>query len=158
MSRSATYHRAINATGGSESPIILLEINHPTFAVPIRVVNDNLDVESNSNLFVALAFDFVLPDDVAGQAPRAQLAMDNVGNDLVQPLEASRGGEGATARVMQILRSNPNVIEWEATLDLKNVHFPPSSMKVLAELGYEDILNRPAVVLRHDPFTTPGLF
>lgn len=158
MPRSSGFNRAINATGGSEAPRILLQIDHPTFSVPIRVVNDNLDLTSNGNLFVALAFDITLPDDFSGQLPVAKLSMDNVGREIVDPLEASGGGEGATVRVMQVLRSAPDAIEWEATLDLKNVQIPPGLMRVTADLGYEDILNKPAVLSRHDPITSPGLF
>lgn len=158
MARSAAFKRATNAVSGGEYPRILLEINHPTFVAPIRVVNDDTDLTSNGNLFVALAFDIVFPDDFSEQMPRAQLMMDNAGREMMGPLEDSGGGEGATAHVMQVLRSAPNLIEWEATLDLKNVQIPPGLMKVTADLGYEDILNKPAVALRHDPFITPALF
>lgn len=153
---SAAYNRKANATGADESPLILLEIDHPDFDVPARVVNDNLDLTSNGHLFVAIAFEITLPDDMEGQMPRARLAIDNVGAELVTPIEESNGAEGATVRVMQVLRSTPDVIEWEATLDMRNIEM--TNLKVSAELGYEDILNRPAVAIRHDPFSSPGLF
>jgi hypothetical protein len=97
-----------------------------------------------------------LPDDREGQMPRAELMIDNVGKDLVEPLEASNGGEGATVRIMEVLRSDPDTIEWEATLDLKSVRFV--QMEVTGALGYEDILNRPAVLLAYRPDVAPGLF
>jgi len=156
ISRSASWHRKVNAVSSAEAPIILLEIDHPLFSVPARVVNDNQDITSNGDVYTALTFEITLPDDMEGQIPRAQLSMDNIGRELTQPLEDSNGGEGATVRVMQVLRSAPNVIEWEALLDMRNVSM--TNLKVNAELSYEDILNRPAVAVRYDTFTAPGLF
>ena len=155
-SHSAAYQRTINATSAEESPLILLEIDHSTFEQPIRVVNDNQDLISNGNTFVAMAFRCTLPDDREGQMPSARISLDNVGAELVAPLENSNGGEGATVRIMEVLRSNPDVIEWEGTLDLKNVEL--SNMEVSGELGYEEILNRPAVLLTYRPDIAPGLF
>jgi hypothetical protein len=153
---SAAYHRTINATSADESPLLLLEIDHPDFSQPIRVVNDTQDLVSNANTYVGIFFHCKLPDDREGQMPRAELMIDNVGKDLVEPLEASNGGEGATVRIMEVLRSDPDTIEWEATLDLKSVRFV--QMEVTGALGYEDILNRPAVLLAYRPDVAPGLF
>lgn len=156
MTYSTTAQKKINATGADELPVLLLEIDHPTFTQPVRVVNDGLDLTSNGELYVAMRVEASLPDQQPGQMPRARLALDNVGRELVEPLEASNGGEGATVRMMQVLRSTPNVIEWEATLDLSNVEM--SSMTVTGDLSYEDILNKPGVPMRYDPVTAPGLF
>jgi hypothetical protein len=156
VNRSATWHRKVNATGADESPLYLLEIDHPTFAQPIRVVNDTQDLVSNGQTYVAFGFRCWIPDQKSGQMPRARIAVDNVGRELVGPLEDSDGGEGATVRVMQVLRSAPDVIEFEVTLDLKNVEL--GNMEVAGELGFEDILNRTGVVASYRPDTHPGLF
>lgn len=155
-SHSAAYHRTINATSAAESPLLLLEIDHPGFSQPVRVVNDTQDLVSNGATYVAIQFHCKLPDDREGQMPRAEIAIDNVGRELVEPLEATNGGEGATVRIMEVLRSAPNTIEWEATLDLKSVSF--AQMTVSGQLGYEEILNRPAVLLAYRPDVAPGLF
>ena len=156
IAHSAAYYRTINATSAKESPLELLEIDHPSFGTPVRVVNDNQDVVSNGDTFTACAFHCEWPDDTEGRMPRAKLVLDNVGRELVQLLEDSNGGEGATIRLMEVLRSAPNTIEREVTLDLKNVEM--SNMQVAGELGYEDILNRPAVAIAYRPDTSPGLF
>jgi hypothetical protein len=153
---SAHFRSRINATAADEAPLILLEIAHPTLATPIRVVNDTQDLVSNGNLYVGVAFAIWLPDDIEGQMPRARLAIDNVGRELVEPIENSGGAQGATVRVMQVLRSQPDVIEWEATLDMRNVEM--TQAQITGELGYEDILNRPAIAMRYDPASSPGLF
>lgn len=108
------------------------------------------------NQFKACAFDITLPDDVEQQLPRAELAIDNVGRELMQWLEASEGGRGAQVRLMQALRSEPGVIEWEVTLDLTHVRATPA--RIAGELGFEDLLSMPAVGLTYRPEVAPGLF
>jgi hypothetical protein len=152
---SSSARRKINATSG-EAPVVLLEITHPDLEAPIRVAQDNQDLLHQGNLFVAFAFEIDLPDDQDKQTPRASIAMDNVGRELTQWLEASDGGDGAQVRVMQVMRSDPDVVEWEVTLDLSNVSM--DVRRVTGDLSFEDLLNRPGVLLRYDPQTAPGLF
>lgn len=153
---SAAYRETINRVSAAEAPLLMIEIAHPQLTQPIRVVNDTQDLTSNGNLFVALAFRATLPDDKDKQLPRARLAVDNVGRDLVGWLELSGGGEGATCRMMQVLRSNPNLIEWEVTLDLNNVSI--DWVEVGGDLGFTDILNRPGTVITYRPDVCPGLY
>lgn len=155
-SYSAAYKRKVGATGADESPLILLEIDNDAWANPIRVCNDNQDLVHNGNTFVSYSYDVVLPDDKDKQLPRAKLVIDNAGEDLTGPLDASRGGVGTTVRFIEVLRSNPNNIEWEATMDLTNVTVQWT--QVSGQLGYENLLDRPAVALDFRPNTAPGLF
>lgn len=153
---STAYKSTLAATAAAESPIILLEISHPDLATPVRVVNDNQAVTSNGVEFIACPFRCTLPDDIENQLPRATLSVDNVGKELMYWVETSGGGRGATARFIQIMRSRPNQIEWQITMNLTNLK---ATMKeVSAELGYENIFARPAVAMRFDPFTAPGIF
>jgi len=154
---STATKKLVNATSAPELPLLLLEISHPALATPIRVVNDNQDLISNGNTYTAMAFRARLPDDMSqGGLPRAQLSIDNVGRELVQWIESSGGGKGASARMLQVVRSVPNVIEWEVTLDLSNVHM--TAMEVTGTLGFEDLLNLPGVAFTYRPDTAPGLF
>lgn len=153
---SANYKRAIQATASIEQPVLLLEIAHAGLTEPIRVVNDTQDLTGNGNLFKAMAFRATLPDEQDGSMPRAKLSVDNVGRELVGWLESSQGGTGAEVRMMQLLRSAPDVIEWEITMDLTNVQI--DVMQVSGSLGFDDLLNKPAVTLTYRPDTAPGLF
>lgn len=146
----------MNATSADEVPLLLLEITHLDLSQPIRVVNDNQNLESNGDLFVAMAFRAALPDDMENQMPRAQLAVDNIGRELTDWLDQSGGGEGAQVRMMQVLRSAPDVIEWEVTLDLSNVRM--NMLEVTGELGFEDLLNKPGIPMTYRPDTAPGLY
>jgi len=106
--------------------------------------------------YIALAFDIQLPDDVEGKLSRIPLKIDNVGRELTQWLDASRGGIGAQARVMQVMRDEPDVLEFDVTMDLLNVR--QNGAFVTGELGYENTLGLAAMVAQYRPDNTPGLF
>lgn len=153
---TAGFRSTINSTGAKEAPLLLLEISHPGLTTPIRVVNDLQDLVSNALTYTALPFRARLPDDLEQGLPRAELSVDNIGKELVQWLEASGGGQGASCRMMQVMRSAPNVIEFEITLDLTNLHM--SATEVSGTLGFENLLDRPACTWVYKPEVAPGLF
>lgn len=150
------YARTIRESAPERRLLTALEIRHPAVAQPVRVVNDTEDRTIEGNRYVALRFDARLADDVEGQAPQAELAIDNVGRDLTQWVEAAQGGTGATVRVLQVLDIDDPPVEWELTMDLAGVQV--DAERVTARLGFDPLLGRAAVTLRHDPQTSPGLF
>ena len=74
----------------------------------------------------------------------------------MQWLESSQGGQGSSVRMMQVLRSDPDVIETDTTLFLSNIS--ANAMVVRGTLSYHDVLNLPGVVLKHTPDVSPGLY
>ena len=153
---SAQYKSTLAQVSMQETPLILLEINHPELGTPIRVVNDTVDITSNSNLFLAFPFTCVLPDDYENRLPKARLSISNVGKDLMYWLETTDGGIGATAKFQQIMRSRPDQIEWEITMSLFNVM--ATNSQISAELGFENLFAKPAISIFYRPETSPGLF
>lgn len=153
---SAAYKSTLAGVSSSEAPLILLEINHTALPQPVRVVSDTQDITSNGSLFVACPFRCDLPDDFENQLPKARLAIDNVGRDLMYWIETSQGGAGSTCRFMQVMRSRPDLIEWEITMALTNVKCTP--LEVSADLGFENLFNRPACQMTYRPDTAPGIF
>ena len=135
---------------------MLLEINHESLSSPVRVVNDMQDLTSNGNLFIACPFRYVLPDDFENQLPKARLAVDNIGRDLMYWIETSAGGNGSTVKMMQVMRSRPDTIEWSISMNLYNVQV--TMREVSAELGFENLFAKPAVALQYRPDNTPGIF
>jgi hypothetical protein len=144
------------ATSYDDRPVLLVEIDHEDLAEPIRVVQDNKDLDHKGNTFQAMGFRARLPDEPEKGEARARLAVDNIGRELVQWLEASQGGAGATARFIQVRRSDPNTIEHEVTMDLANVEQTP--LEVSAELTFNSLVNQPGIAVRYTPETAPGLF
>lgn len=155
-SYTAPARRNLLATSADEPFLVLLEITHPELTVPIRVVNDSQNIVVEGDEFIACAFRITLPDDIDQQVPEARLEVDNIGRELTQWLEYSQGGKGAKCRIMQVLRSDPDTVEFDMTLDLSGLSV--DNFVVRGQLGFQDTLGQPAVKLRFDPNTAPGLW
>jgi hypothetical protein len=153
---SANYREAVNSTSADELPVLLLEITHPDLPTPVRVVNDAQDLVSNGNTFTAVPFRAKFPEEPESGLPRAELAIDNIGKELVQWIDASGGGQNASCRMMQVLRSDPNTLEFDITLALTNLQVTATEVRGL--LGFDDLLNRTAVTWTYKPELAPGLF
>jgi hypothetical protein len=158
MSRnySNEFKSTLAAVSAPEAPFILLEINHPDLSSPVRVINDMQNLTSNGNLFIGCPFKCVLPDDYEGQLPKARLAINNVGRDLMYWIETSNGGQGSSVRFMQVMRSRPDQIEWEITMNLYNVNV--TMQEISAELGFENLFSKPAISMQYRPDNSMGLF
>ncbi|RZS86078.1 DUF1833 family protein [Pigmentiphaga kullae] len=154
--KSSRYVENALALSADEAPIYLLEISHVLVATPLRFVNDNQDVVSNGNNYVACAFAVQLPSDQDRTTPRARLSIDTLGGDISAFLERTHGGRGAVLKVLQILRSQPDFIEDEFVLDMSNVVAAVPTIQ--ADLGYDDVLNKPGTPYTYRPETAPGLF
>lgn len=148
--------RVLLATSPKDPYLIALEITHPDLTVPIRVVGDTQDIVIEGNTFVACAFKLTKPDDIDQQLPHAALSIDNVGRELTQWLEYSRGGKGALCRIIEVLRSDPGTVEQDITLNMSDMSITP--FEVSASLGMQKSLSQPAVAMRYDPATSIGIF
>lgn len=156
MSYTANARRNLLATSADEPLLTLIEITHPDLTVPARFVNDTIDITSSGNLFVATRFTLTRPDDVDQQTPQAKLSVDNIGRELTQWLEASNGGKGARCRILAVMRSSPDVLEFDMSLDLTGISI--DNMQVSGGLGFQNTLMQPAVTVRYDPKTAPGCY
>lgn len=153
---SSNFKSTLAEVNSPETPLILLEINHEDLEQPVLVVNDTVDVTSNGSLYVGFPFQCVLPDDFESQLPKARLSITNIGRELMYWIETTSGGQGSTCTFKQILRSNPNVIEWQITMNLYNVQVTMNDIS--AELGFENLFSKPAISRQYRPSNSSGLF
>lgn len=154
--KSSRYRRAAQQLAPAERPLVLLELTHALLPEPMRFVNDNQDVLSRGQLYVATHFEFTWPDDQEGRTPAASLTIGNLSGGVGAFFERTHGGRGAVITALQIMRSLPDFIEDELTLDLRNIEV--TTKAVSGQLGYDDILNKAAVAYTYGPETSPGLF
>lgn len=153
---SEAFNRVVNAVSAPERPIYLLTIDHEALDEPIRIVNDTQDLTSNGHEYTACGIAISLPTQPDSGAPKARLGVDNTSRELVAWLEATQGGSGATVTIQQVLRSDPNTIEFSTTLDMSNVEV--SAATILADLAYDDVFNQAAYPTTYNTITAPGLF
>lgn len=156
LSSTSNRFDQTSRAGTPEAVVVTaVEITHPAVTAPVRVVNDAKSHLIGAYWFSAARFNARLADDAAGQAPRAELVIDNVGDVLTRWVELSDGGNGATVRLFQF-QAEVGAVEWEVELDVVSMRVTTQS--VTARLGFDPMLHRPAVQIRHDPDRSPGLF
>ena len=156
LDADARWRRAVESLSPDLVTVTALEITHPDSPAPIRVVNDTVARYVEGERFDALAFDARLVQDVEGEVPSAELAIDNVGEALTTWIQASGGGSGARVRVMEVSLGDEVRIEWDLTFRVLSVRM--TRREIRARIGYRRLHDEPAVVARHDPRHSPGLF
>lgn len=147
--------RQLQRTDDNDGALMLLIIEEGLSDV-VRIVNDTRNWISNGQTFVGIPMRVQMPQDVQGEVSRAQLVIANPGRELIGELEAMPPGQALEITLQLVSRANPNLVEWEyvagataATADELNVSL---------SLGNDDLFRGPAVRLRYDPETAPGIF
>jgi hypothetical protein len=153
---STTAATALHRVSDAQGMLELLTITGGGIVTPVRLVNDTRDITSNGNLFLAFPFQMVLPRQATKETPRATLRMDNVGREIGRELEALQPGAELSATIQVIYRATPNVIEYQFRAPLSGVR--ANVFSISAAMGPTDLMRRPVVNARFDPFTAPGLF
>lgn len=156
MTVSAATAARLQRTNDSGGVLALLELDHAALSAPVRLVSDTRDHVIGGVMYIGLAFTLNLPRDVAKEAPRAQLRMDNVGRDLTAELERLPPGAALQATLKLVHRTAPTVVDYQFTAPLSGIRVDTAT--VTASMSPGDLLRRPAVKLRHDPVASPGLF
>jgi len=136
--------------------LMLLEVSAPSFPEVLRICNDTKDWVSNGITYIGAQFGFKLPDDVNGQAPRAQLVLSNVGRAITEDLERLAPGELVTARLMITDRDDPNVIEQDHLLPMTSISV--NTQTATAACGVDFLTRQQSVRLRFNPHISPGIF
>lgn len=152
MSTFRERRQRVTDTAGT---LVLLEISAPSFAEVLRIANDTRDWVSNGVTYVGVPFGIKMPDDLAGQAPRAQLVLTNVGREITEDLERLPPGEVVTARMIITDRANPNDVEEDHFLPMVTVSV--NSQTATASCGVDYLMRQQAVRLRFNDFNTPGV-
>ena len=139
MTLSTRAIRSAQALETDEAWLILLEIDHATLAQPIRVVNNNEDIISNGQTFLAYPFEIVLANDDGEKLPQVSLSIDNVDQTIIRAIRGM--GTPPTVDIMLILSDFPDSVEIQISdMTLRGVSWTAQS--VTGILYIEDILNK----------------
>ncbi len=135
--------------------LLFLKLAHPAIET-VYIVNDTRDWVVGDITYVGLPFRFQMPQAMAGQAPRAQIEVDNVGSEIGQELERLPPNGALQGTFTLASRLTPSVAEMNFTAPLSGVSCTPQVMT--AVVGNDDAMRAPAVRVRYDPGNSPGLF
>lgn len=131
-----------------------LEIRHPSFTQPIRVVRDYHDftatLEADAPIdpgqavtFIAMAFDFVLPEVAQATSPEIEISLDNASGEIVAYLDAA----AQTPDLIEVtyrpyLASDPSGPQMNPPLTLVIRTVTADVFRVRARAGFADLSNR----------------
>lgn len=147
--------RSIMAQYSDEVWAILLTIEHPNLAEPIRVTSNSENIVSNGETYIAFPFGAALPSERDDQMARVQLIIDNVDRRVVEAVRTITSAPTVTMSV--VLASDPDTIEagpWEMTM--RDIRY--DALTVQGELSFENILNAPCPEGIFSPADFPGLY
>lgn len=146
-----------------------LEIRHASFTQPIRVVRDHHDftafLEADAPedpggevTFVAMAFDFILPEVSKASSPEIEISLDNVSGEIIAYLDAA----AQTPEIIEVtyrpyLASDRSGPQMNPPLTLLIRSVTADIFRVRARAGYADLSNRKFPADVYDAERFPGL-
>lgn len=146
-----------------------LEIRHSSFASPIRVVRDLVDLDatleadapedaSTEVTFLGYAFDLVPPEVGAGGTPQLGIEIDNVSREILANIELAMASSSLLTVIYRAyLASDLTAPANDPPLTLTIFQISANPMRIRAVAGFQDIVNKrfPADTYTAERF--PGL-
>ena len=134
---------------------MLVTLRHATLNPPIRWVNDNQDLVVNGDTFQAMSFNLALPPQPADGLPSVTLTIANTGLKIIPDFLDSISGQGVTCQIQVVLRSAPNTIEYDTTLDA--IGFSMTNESISAKLSPPNYFNMPWTSVLYGSKYSPAL-
>lgn len=158
------------ASAPAYDPILhTLELRHPSFTAPIRVVRDHRDftafLEADAPAdpggevtFVGFAFDFKLPEVAKAQSPEIEIILDGISGEIISYLDAAaQSSELIEVTYRPYLASDPSAPQMDPPLTLVVRTVTADVFTVRAKAGYADLSNRRFPYQLYDTERFPGL-
>lgn len=153
---SAAFKKAAFAGETGEAFLLLVTIDHPSLADPLRATSDAVETASNGEAFLPYPFQIELAPEGEDAAPRIRLSIDNVDRTIVTVIRDA-GLTAPTVTVQVVLGSDPDTIEAEFP-DFRLRQADYNALTVEGELALEDFTTLPYPALTYTPSRFPGLF
>lgn len=146
-----------------------LEIWHPNFTVPIRVVRDSADLTatleasaprnaSQAVTFVGYAFDIVPPEVSATAVPQCTIEIDNVSRDILAQIDLAVGStDQITVIYRAFLSDDLSGPENDPPLTLTILSISANVFRIKATAGFGDLGNKRFPGLDYTAEVFPGL-
>lgn len=169
MRLSLDAMKAVYATETGDYPILLVTLEHPDLVEPIRISTDattripSLTTDeqvvygtvSNGLEYLYFPAEINLPTEDEESPPQVQLAVCNVGQELVATVRNLR--QSPTVTLALVLGSNPDRIEGQiGGFTFTDVEI--NDLIISGNMVMDVMANEPFPYLTFTPSTAPGLF
>lgn len=146
-----------------------LELRHPAFTAPIRVVRDYEDLtatlESSAPVnpgelvtFVRFAFDFSKPEMSATGVPQMSIEIDNVDRSIVANIEAALATTDLVeATYREYISTDLAAPQNDPPIHMTLMSITADVFRVKAVAGFPELMNRRFPSTEYDAETFPGL-
>lgn len=146
-----------------------IELWHPAFTVPIRVVRDFVDLTATLEAsaprnageavtFIAFRFDFKKPELSSEGLPQVTLIMDNVDRSIVANVELALGSTDlVTVIYREFISADLSAPQNDPPLQMTLTNVVADVFKVTATAGFANLANKRFPTLEYDPEVFRGL-
>lgn len=146
-----------------------LELRHPAFTAPIRVVRDFEDLtatlESSAPVnpgavvtFVRFSFDFSKPEMSANGVPQMSIEIDNVDRSIVANIEAALATTDLVeATYREYISTDLAAPQNDPPIRMTLMSITADVFRVKAVAGFPELMNRRFPSTEYDAETFPGL-
>ena len=147
-----------------------LELYHPAFTVPVRVVRDHVALDARLEAgaprdagdvvtFTAYAFDIIPPDQTADALPQCVIEIDNVGQEILAQIDAATSQPESIEVIYRqylsdALNDGP---ENDPPLTLHLISLSADPMRIRATAGFRNLMDRAFPLRTYDLERFPGL-
>lgn len=166
---SDAIQEAYASAPSAEVILPTLELRHPDFPAPVRVVRDHADLTATleatapanpgeSVTFAKMSFDFVKPEVQQSALPEVTISLDGASAELIPYLDAAANSVDATeVTYREYLASDTSGPQMDPplTLEIQDVH--ADLTRVTAKAGYANLANRKFPAETYDSNRFPGL-
>ena len=146
-----------------------IELWHPAFSVPVRVVRDYVDLTatlestaprdaSTAVTFVAFNFEFAKPEVSPNGVPQITLTLDNVDRSIVANIELAMGStELVTLIYREFISTNLSAPQNNPPLAMTLMTVVADVFKITATAGFNNLMNKRFPNLEYSAETFVGL-
>lgn len=147
-----------------------LELWHPAFAAPIRVVRDytNIDAKIEATAarnpstvvaFTGYAFDVVPPDQLSSGLPQCTIEIDNVSREILAQIDLAIMGTEKITVIYRAYLSDALTVgpENSPPLEMTITSIRATPQRISATAGFVNLLDQRFPGLDYDLETYPGL-
>ena len=152
---SPVFLEAMHAQESGQVLVPIIELRHPSWEAPLRLVRDSRPLVHAGQTFIAYPFDIALPDDDDEGRAVLRWTAENVSRDLVSHLRVVTDKIEAT--IAWVLTSQPDTVE-AGPFDVEITGVTYDARTITGEMTVEPVLEEAFSRLRMTPRTTPAVF